>query len=146
MQPGADGTPYEEQLSAGGLGFTLPHLSRGPLVGVGGGSLFPQPVTDDGSRLDQVVGARFVVIARGHEYLGAVVDWWRDEFNAMVTTVADLGVAGAEVRRWLDRCKANVVVVRPDRYVLGTGSTLADISPIPLRELFVPVDAERGPG
>ena len=53
-----------------GLSFTLPRLDPGPLVLNGGGSLFVQ-TTIGKSRLDDIVGPRFLVLCRTHTALSA---------------------------------------------------------------------------
>ena len=43
-------------------------------------------------------------------------------------TLPDLGKHASIVRDWLERRDANVVVVRPDRYVLGAARDLDSIT------------------
>jgi 3-(3-hydroxy-phenyl)propionate hydroxylase len=107
------------------MGFRLGGFEPGPLVLTGGGGLFPQP-TVSGRRLDDVIGLRFLVLGRTMAELDGCRGWWEDEVGALVTTLDDLPDDGAEpLRRWLDRKSADVVVVRPDRHVLGTGNSLS---------------------
>lgn len=106
------------------LSFQLPRLEPGPLVLDGGGGLFIQPEID-GRLLDDLVGPRFLVLARDDAALGASAGWWRG-IGAQVTTLAALNDPACA--RWMDRFEAGVVVVRPDRYVLGTGGTLDAIT------------------
>jgi len=108
--------------------FGLPPLAPGALVGEGGGSLFPQePGFAPGGGLDDLVGPRFLVAARSLPDLGDSAAWWRDR-GALVATLAQLDGHGALVEDWLARRDASVVVVRPDRYVLGAGNDLAAIT------------------
>lgn len=69
----------------------------------GAGSYFPQPVADDGSRLDDVLGMGSWLLSR------ADLDQPR------------LAPFRAALAGWLDRYDAPAVLVRPDRYVFGTG-------------------------
>jgi len=69
----------------------------------GAGSYFPQPVAGDGTRLDTVLG---------------IGDWEisRDNLNT-----APLAPFAGPLARWFDKQDAEAVLVRPDRYVFGTG-------------------------
>ncbi|MEI6300895.1 MAG: bifunctional 3-(3-hydroxy-phenyl)propionate/3-hydroxycinnamic acid hydroxylase [Betaproteobacteria bacterium] len=106
------------------LSFGLPRLENGPLVLDGGGALFIQPQIA-GRRLDDIVGARFLVVARDAPALGRAAGWWR-ALGALVVTADELG--SDAVLAWLDRYGHDVVVVRPDRYVLGAGKSLDDLT------------------
>lgn len=114
-----------DQPDAERISFGLPRLDRGPLVLEGGGSLFVQP-TIDGRRLDDIVGNRFLVLARTSAALGTTADWWRTKLDAYVTTIAELDHPA--LRASLNRFGSDVVVVRPDRYVLGAAANLDDIT------------------
>jgi 3-(3-hydroxy-phenyl)propionate hydroxylase len=92
-------------------------LTAGPLVAPGSGQQSLQPIID-ATRLDDLVGNRFTIVARTAELLvGDGVEWWRE--RGAVTLDADTVPPAAAVLNALD---ADVVVVRPDRYVLYTGS------------------------
>lgn len=107
------------------LAFALPRLERGPLILGKGGSLFIQP-TIDGVRLDTLVGSRFFVFARAKSVLGRSREWWSKAMNALVATPEDIDDPALHV--WLDRNGADVVVVRPDRYVLGAAGNLDSLT------------------
>src|SRR5579863_9424781 len=109
------------------IAFTLPALRAGSLVRENGGDLFIQPAGADG-RLDDVIGARFAVLARSPELIGpGPADWWRDRIGAFVAAVGQLAPAHAKgVLAWLDSHDSDIVVVRPDRYVLWAGVDLDD--------------------
>jgi 3-(3-hydroxy-phenyl)propionate hydroxylase len=108
--------------------FALPTL-RGDLVFEGGGELFIQPEVAEGPRLDDVIGPRFAVIARDERSLGRSVSWWKYDAGAFVATVDELGRDAPAVLRWFDTRLADVVVVRPDRYVMWAGSDLDGVTP-----------------
>lgn len=108
--------------------FTIPPLPQGRLVLGGGGKLFIQPRVGGGHRLDDVVGSRFLVLARTRERLGGSARWWATETGALVATTDELRDEGGALTRWLDRHEASVVVVRPDRYVLAAGHELDPIT------------------
>ena len=111
------------------IGFTLPALRPGPLVHENGGDLFIQPAGAD-VRLDDVIGSRFAVLARTPASIGpGPADWWREQMGAFVAAVGQLHPAHAKgVLSWLDNHDSEVVVVRPDRYVLWAGPDLADVT------------------
>lgn len=70
----------------------------------GAGAYFPQPLSPEGMRLDEVLGTGEWLIAR--EDLAAT----------------DMAPFARQIGAWLDRHGADAVLVRPDRYVFGTGS------------------------
>lgn len=112
------------------LTFRLGELVAGPLVLDGGGMFMPSPdvVTGAGPLpLDRLVGPRFLVLARDAQALDATADWWRG-IGARVLTLDALGCVDDTLERWFARREAAVAVVRPDRYVLGTGAALAPIT------------------
>ena len=86
-----------------------------------------------GKRLDDVVGARFLVLARSMVALGSSAGWWRDVAGALVATTRPphdgvLAPWSDELEAWMRRHSCEVAVVRPDRYVLGTGSDLDELT------------------
>lgn len=88
-----DGPPAYPPILAGAI------LAGSP----GAGSYFPQAVADDGSKLDDVLGRDHWLIARAD-----LADAKLAPFAKQITT-------------WLDKLGADAVLVRPDRYVFGTG-------------------------
>ncbi len=67
------------------------------------GSYFPQPISPDGERLDDVLGQHA---------------WLIDRLELGSGPIAPFGDA---LRHWLDQHEARAVLVRPDRHVFGTG-------------------------
>lgn len=109
--------------------FRLPDLTPGPLILNGGGGLWIQtraPIS--GKLLDDLVGQRFLILALDDSYLGSNVDWWTEVAGALVTKLHETHDPGGSLRAWLLQHEAGVVVVRPDRYVLGAGSNLDAIT------------------
>jgi 3-(3-hydroxy-phenyl)propionate hydroxylase len=111
---------------ASALSFTLPPLSAGPLIGTGGGMLFPQPKKVR-PRLDDRLGDRFSVIGVDRASFGDSSEWWRKRFDAALITLPELGEAGSELASWFERQQVRVAVVRPDRYVLVAGQDLDEL-------------------
>jgi 3-(3-hydroxy-phenyl)propionate hydroxylase len=109
------------------LSFRLPRLERGPLVLSGGGQLATQAIAYDGARFDDVVGERFLVLGRDELALESG-DWWATEVGALVGTPDYFPAYVPELSSMLDRLHADVVVVRPDRYVLAAGARLDAIT------------------
>ncbi len=116
-----DGRPPSQRMP-----FTLPALGPGPLVLDNGGGLFMQPVTGNG-RLDEVIGPRFALLAQRADLLDSdAARWWRYHLGAFVAALPDLqdGFA-APVRAWMDEHEFEIVLVRPDRYLMWAGSDLS---------------------
>ena len=81
---------------------------------------------DDGRRLDDVVGYRFAVIGDAGT-LDAVDDRTRDAWSRLEAVV--VSEVPPLLRDWLG--EADAVIVRPDRYVVGTSTgprALAEIT------------------
>jgi 3-(3-hydroxy-phenyl)propionate hydroxylase len=117
----ADSAPPERRLR-----FRLREFDPGPLVLEGGGELFVQPPAG-GRMLDDVVGQRFLVLCRDG-VSGEDAYWWESAAGALVASLSDLDDDAGTLRGWLDQRDADVAVVRPDRFVLGTGTDLAAIT------------------
>jgi 3-(3-hydroxy-phenyl)propionate hydroxylase len=82
-----------------------PPVSAGLILSgsAGAGAYFPQPIAATGERMDDGLGAGATLIARG-----------------TLASPALMPFAG-KLGRWLDEHGAQAVLVRPDRYVFGTG-------------------------
>ncbi len=82
----------------------------------GAGTLLPQPVADDGRRLDDVLGAGACLLGRR----GAA-----EPHNATVPFydigAPDFAPFAERLAAWLDQLGADVALIRPDRVVFGTG-------------------------
>jgi 3-(3-hydroxy-phenyl)propionate hydroxylase len=83
-----------------------PPISAGRILAgtTGAGSYFPQPLAADGTRLDAVLGPDRWLIARA------------DLAGVSLAPFAEA------LTGWFDRHRVEAVLVRPDRYVFGTGS------------------------
>jgi 3-(3-hydroxy-phenyl)propionate hydroxylase len=111
------------------LNFFVPPLERGPLIIAGGGRLFPQAVgSGEGPRFDDVIGGRFLLVVRDGIDRTDDEDWWSDYLGALVIRPSDMPRFGTSLASALDVIGADVVAVRPDRYVLGTGSDVHSIT------------------
>jgi hypothetical protein len=93
----------------------------------GGGRPFPRPTAAAGERLDDRVGGRFLVLARGRSDLGAAAGRCRAS-GACVAAPDEIPDAGGAVAGWLARSGRRIAVVRPDRSVAGTADGLDGIT------------------
>ena len=104
--------------AGGGLG--APPLANGCLLdgSPGAGELFPQPwatVGDQVARFDDVAGPGPWLITRTAA----------PPATGLTTLSLDgprLAPFAPEITAWLDRKEADAILVRPDRYVFGTGT------------------------
>ncbi|MGH3770174.1 MAG: bifunctional 3-(3-hydroxy-phenyl)propionate/3-hydroxycinnamic acid hydroxylase [Pseudonocardiaceae bacterium] len=88
------------------------------------GTLSIQPRDDSGARLDDVVGLRFAVVAR----TGLIAALHRTHAQLLGDTryVAVLTDATAHAAALLERYDRDMVIIRPDRYVLGAADQLSE--------------------
>lgn len=87
----------------------------------GGGDYFPQPVGNDGSRLDDVLGSgAWLIVAKA-------ADAAPTDTDISIATIDDpvLRPFASDLLDWLARHEAAAVLVRADRHVFGTGSAAA---------------------
>ena len=120
-----DGEPEVFLFPSPGLGPGLHDEAPAPV-----GTPFPQPRLADGRMLDEATGLGFAVI--GTEALiyavsAATRQRWRD---GGVTVLAD---AGPEITAWLLEQKVGAVLLRPDRYVMGSACTAAELERLSAR-------------
>jgi 3-(3-hydroxy-phenyl)propionate hydroxylase len=107
----------------------LPPLQTAPFAGgcilagaAGAGSLFPQPTSGEGPgrlRMDDVLGEGPWLISKGHAEAACA------GLAAHAIATPALAPFRADLERWLDRHGAEAVLVRPDRYVFGSGEPRA---------------------
>jgi 3-(3-hydroxy-phenyl)propionate hydroxylase len=93
-----------------------PPLAAGLLLSgtASAGEAFPQPWTAAGARLDDALGPGAWLISRG----GALPE---SDVMAFGLDEPALAAFAAGIGAWLDSRGAQAVLVRPDRYVFGTG-------------------------
>lgn len=97
----------------------LPASAERPL-----GTLFAQPRLADGRLLDEASGEQFTILALP-ELVESIDPTLRERWNEdAVAIVAD---ASAETRAALAAVGARAVLVRPDRYLLGTADSTEDL-------------------
>ncbi len=103
------------------------------------GRLSMQPILADGIRLDDMVGVHFIVATTPELYAELPQETKaRLDDDGDVVTLLD----PAKVSRLLEVTGADAVVVRPDRYILGAGDTVADLERLINR---IPNPARRAP-
>jgi 3-(3-hydroxy-phenyl)propionate hydroxylase len=110
------------------LGFRLPVLTKGGLVGPGGGSQFPQVTDASGRRLDDRDAGRLQLFVRDTAQIDSAAAWCRDSDCVSVAALDQLDGFRPGVEAWLDAQQSDFVVVRPDRYVMAAGDKLNELS------------------
>lgn len=102
-----------------------PRLGPGWHAGAAGGDIGPQPVFDDGSRLDDAVGYRFALIVDE-----ALVQCVQDALThaAHRERVAIVPAAREQLRAWLEEAGARAVLLRPDRYIGGVAHDMGELA------------------
>lgn len=89
------------------------------------GYLSRQPMLADGTRLDDIVGAHFLVATTPELFAGLPEDKRIEvETNPEVLVLT----APEQVRELLAAVDSKAVIVRPDRYVLGTAGTAPELA------------------
>ena len=83
------------------------------------GRLFPQAALANGGKLDDKCGTGFALIV--DEDLLAEHDLDPDDQLVVQTTCSE-----PEVRRCLDEMNTKAVLIRPDRYIMGSADTAID--------------------
>jgi 3-(3-hydroxy-phenyl)propionate hydroxylase len=88
------------------------------------GRLSVQPILADGTRLDDLVGLHFLVVAARDVY-DALPESIRESLDEDADVVTLLDPASAD--QLLHSVQAKALVVRPDHYILGVGDTPTDL-------------------
>jgi 3-(3-hydroxy-phenyl)propionate hydroxylase len=124
--PIAAKTRDEQMLAARAAGSSPDGAVSNPPLGPGyllsgspeAGSYFPQFVTNQNQRLDDILGPGAWLITRSRPIKGSVGD------SVEVVALDDprLSRFSSQLEVWLARHNAQAVLVRPDRYVFGVGT------------------------
>ena len=85
------------------------------------GTLCPNPVLNEGFRLDEVVGNRFALITSS-----SLTDVQRNELGSRGAAIV-LAAPGSELDGWLRKGRASAAIVRPDRAVMQAGRSVEAI-------------------
>lgn len=125
LDPGAAAARDAQMIAARAARPEAPGAAAWPAIDTGcvlagsvrAGSYFPQVPADtaDAARLDDVLGASAWLIAREGELPA------HPAYRAIKLDNLALVQFHAGLTRWLDEAGASAVLVRPDRYVFGTG-------------------------
>ena len=104
-----------------------PRLGPGLAAGRNGpaGEIAPQPRLTDGVRLDDRVGYRFAVLLQPHFAASLPAETLEHFARREIVVVAD---DAPEPNTWLQTIDAPAVLVRPDRYVLGTARSVQGLN------------------
>ena len=112
--------------------FPAPGLGPGVRTNAGfpAGQPFPQPTLADGRLLDEVTGARFVVLG-APDLLASADDATRARLSGVNAVVID--DTNPAVRKWLAAHDAKAVIVRPDHYIVGTARDTTELAEVSAR-------------
>ena len=104
-----------------------PRLGPGLATGCNGpaGDIAPQPRLTDDVRLDDRVGYRFAVLLQPHFAASLPAETLEHLATREIVVVAD---DAPEPNTWLQWIDAPAVLVRPDRYVLGTARSVQELN------------------
>ena len=83
------------------------------------GTLCPNPVLAEGSRFDDVVGARFALVTSS-----PLTEAQREQLGRRGAVIISVNAQDDELGRWLDKAGVRGALVRPDRTVMRTGRNL----------------------
>ena len=91
------------------------------------GTLSAQPTLADGSHMDQAIGLRFALLARG-----AIADALTADDRAALLALGAVVLRADDpaIAAWLDEVGRDAVLIRPDRYVAGSAVAAADLGPV----------------
>jgi 3-(3-hydroxy-phenyl)propionate hydroxylase len=109
------------------LGQLKPTLGPGLSVGLSPliGSLFPQPKLQSGNFLDDDIGNGFALIT-SMSFQAEMTEKEREKFkNFGIAIISD---ATDDIETWLKSHDVGAVLLRPDRYILGTVETPTELT------------------
>ena len=103
-----------------------PRLGPGLATGCNGpaGDIAPQPQLTDGIRLDDRVGYRFAALLQ-QDFAASLPAEAVEHLTSREVIIVDDGAP--EQQAWLQTIDAPAVLVRPDRYVLGTARSVQEL-------------------
>mgnify|MGYP001252116432 CR=1 FL=1 len=109
------------------LGQLKPTLGPGLSVGLSPliGSLFPQPKLQSGNLLDDYIGNGFALIT-SMSFQAEMTEKEREKFKNF--GIAILSDATDDLETWFNSHDVGAVLLRPDRYILGTVDTPTDLT------------------
>lgn len=99
------------------VSVAYPDLTGGVLTeSPGAGAPFPQPVSQQGQRLDEALGQGAVLIGRSLKALSG------SDMRLLDLDAGALAPFAEFISHWLAERGAAAVLIRPDRHIFGTGS------------------------
>lgn len=115
----------DADLRAGPQRFATPQPRLGPGAHAGtalSGVLSDQPRLGDGRRMDDAVGYEFSLVCDA--------DWAAAARQAAASSLTPIHVLAADsspLKQWLARLGVHAVLLRPDRYIAGTATEVAEL-------------------
>jgi 3-(3-hydroxy-phenyl)propionate hydroxylase len=121
------GAPEVFQFPAPGLGDGF--VNQASIIA---GQIFPQPRCSDGSLLDSKIGTGFAVIAPQAmlESVQLTTKSLWDRWGVKTLSLESISVVDDSFYTWFTGHKTKAVILRPDRYILGTAQNINELMKI----------------
>lgn len=91
------------------------------------GTIFPQPILENGQLLDDVIGGLKFAIIGNSKLINSMTSDTKNRLQQLNTVVIS---ADSVLQQWLADNEAQAVIIRPDRYILGIAKNSEELQQI----------------